>query len=39
MGYFATAGLAEIDQKGAFYVSRVPNNTGITLMDGTSFEK
>lgn len=39
MGYFATSGLAKIAEKNAFYVSRVPNNTSIALMDGTSFEK
>ena len=39
MGYFATSGLSIIAEKMAFYVSRVPNNTSITLLDGTSFEK
>lgn len=39
MGYFSTAGLAEIDSKGASYVSRVPNNTKITLLNGTSLEQ
>ena len=38
MGYFSTEGLQSIADKGAYYISRIPNNTSVTLKDEKAIE-